>query len=136
MNAREVMTRTPLSVTPRTTIGQAWEALKALDVRHLPVINEDRELIGILSDRDFGVPPAPRAMEELLGEPHRRLDQPVSTIMSGDPISVDADADVREVLDLMVENKIGAVPVISPEGHVVGIVSYLDLLRRLSDTLD
>lgn len=135
MNVYELMTPTPVSVTTRTTIRQAWDALQSLDVRHLPVVNEDRELVGIVSDRDFGAPPAPPAMEQLLGSPRRSPDAPVATIMTGAPLSVEPDDDLAEVIDLMLENKVGAVPVVSPEGRVVGIVSYLDILRRVGDAV-
>jgi acetoin utilization protein AcuB len=129
----DIMTRAPLSITARTTVGQAWEVLQSLDVRHLPVINEDRELVGIVSDRDFGATPYPSLpMTEMLGPRDVPLDQPVTRIMSSDVISVDQDSDVEEVIDLMLEHKIGAVPVVTPEQHVVGIVSYLDVLRAMT----
>jgi CBS domain-containing protein len=136
MTVREVMTKTPLSVNTRTTVAQAWEVLQSMDVRHLPVVNEDRELVGIVSDRDFGTTPWPNLeMNQVFGPRRIRLEQPVTAIMSADVISTDPDADLRDVVDLLLDNKIGAVPVTSPEGHVVGIVSYLDVLRAFEDSL-
>jgi CBS domain-containing protein len=44
---------------------------------------------------------------------------------------VEEDAPLEEVVDLMLDNRIGAVPVVDPEGALVGIVSYVDLLRRM-----
>jgi acetoin utilization protein AcuB len=131
MRIEEVMTASPVTVSESASIGQAWEALRSLDIRHLPVINADRELVGIVSDRDFATPPAPPLMAELLGTQTAALDAPVSTIMTGAPISIEPDADVQEAIDLMLEHKVGAIPVVDPEGEVVGIVSYLDVLRTL-----
>jgi CBS domain-containing protein len=135
MQVHEVMTSSPFSVTTRTTVRQAWEALQSQDVRHLPVINEERELVGMLSDRDFRAPP-PGATGELLGSSGPSPNAPVAAIMTGAPLAVGQDDDVEQVIGLMLENKIGAVPVTTPEGHVIGIVSYLDLLRKLGSQLD
>lgn len=133
MQIDEIMTASPVTVRESTTIGQAWEVLRTLDIRHLPVVNADGELVGIVSDRDFATPPAPPIMTELLGTPSGSLDAAVSTIMTGDPISVEPDDELAEAIELMVENKVGAIPVVDPEGAVVGIVSYLDVLRAMRD---
>lgn len=135
MQVHEIMTTSPLSIGLRTSVGEAWETLRTLDVRHLPVINEERELVGIVSERDFAVAPVPPLMSELVGATALSLRAPVSTIMTGDPLCVEQDAEVGEVIDLMVDNKVGAIPVVTPEGKVIGIVSYLDVLRKLADTL-
>jgi acetoin utilization protein AcuB len=135
MQVHEVMTSSPLSVSIRTSIRQAWEALESQDVRHLPVINEDRELVGMLSDRDFrGRPPGP--LTDVLGPGQPSASAPVAAIMTAEPFAVEQDDSIQDVIELMVENKIGAVPVTTPEGHVIGIVSYLDLLRKLGPQLE
>jgi len=131
MQVNEVMTPAPTVVRESTSVGEAWEMLRSLDVRHLPVVNEDRELVGILSDRDLREPPPPPLMTELLGVQPTPLEAPVATVMSASPISVDEEDDLDDVVDIMLENKIGAVPVVDPDGKVVGIVSYLDVLRTL-----
>lgn len=135
MQVHELMTTSPVSIDTRTTISEAWEALQALEVRHLPVINEDRELVGIVSDRDFGTAPSPRLMTELLGEREASPRSPVTAIMTAEPLAVEQDAEVDEVIDLMLENKVGAIPVVTPENQVIGIVSYLDILRKLGAQL-
>jgi acetoin utilization protein AcuB len=131
MRINEIMTASPVTIRETTSIGQAWDQLRALEIRHLPVVNADGELVGIVSDRDFVTPPVPPLMVELLGSPAASLDAPVSTIMTGAPIAVEPDDDVDDAIDLMLENKLGAVPVVGPDGEVAGIVSYLDVLRGL-----
>lgn len=135
MQVHEVMTASPTSIGTRATVGEAWDALQSLAVRHLPIVNHDRELVGIVSDRDFAAPPVPALMTKLLGQAPPPLDAPVTTIMTAEPLCVEQDDDVDEVIDLMVENKVGAIPVVTPEGQVIGIVSYLDLLRKLGGRL-
>jgi acetoin utilization protein AcuB len=54
--------------------------------------------------------------------------------MRADVIFVEAEADLGEVVDLMLESKVGAIPVVRPETReVVGIVSYIDVLRGVRD---
>jgi acetoin utilization protein AcuB len=52
--------------------------------------------------------------------------------MSNGPLAVDEEADAAEVIDLMIDHKIGALPVTDDSGSLVGIVSYVDVLRALS----
>jgi acetoin utilization protein AcuB len=130
MVAREIMTPKPITVRPRSTVREAVTLLRSLDVRHLPVVDEDRELVGMLSDRDLrGLPYLSEAVNELAGARTVRLSAPVSAIMSTDVMSVDPDDDILAVIDLLLEARVGAVPVVDPEGRLLGIVSYVDLLR-------
>lgn len=131
MIVRDVMTHNPFSISSRAPVSRAWSALRELDVRHLPVINEDRELVGILSDRDLAVAPRPSEVTEIIGPGRLQLDQPVATIMSTDVLSVGPDDDVDDAIDLMLEYKLGAVPVVTPEQRVIGMVSYIDVLRSI-----
>jgi acetoin utilization protein AcuB len=57
----------------------------------------------------------------------------VSELMSGDVVTVEPDTDLREVIDDLLEERIGAVPVVSGPDGVVGIVSYVDVLRALAE---
>ena len=137
MIARDVMTDSPTAVRETARLGDAFEILHNLDIRHLPVVNADHEVVGMLSDRDLGNgPPPSRAMAAIVGPSHFRRDTPVSRVMSGDVVTTGPENDVVEVADLMVENRIGAVPVVDPEGRLLGIVSYVDLLRALGHARD
>jgi acetoin utilization protein AcuB len=65
----------------------------------------------------------------------RELVAPVVTVMRS--IFVEPDTDVKDVVELLIENKIGAVPVVRPDTReVLGIVSYIDVLRALQDLLE
>jgi acetoin utilization protein AcuB len=132
MNVGDVMTRKPITVSPDTKLSEVIERLYELDVRHLPIV-ENGELMGIVSDRDikqYSLPP----IDQML-DPDRaasRLDQPIGGIMHGSPLTVQPDTAVKEVVELFLEEKIGAVPVV--EGHtskLVGIISYVDILKAL-----
>ena len=132
MIAADLMTEHPRTIRPDDTIGEAIEALQSMDVRHLPVVNDDNELVGILSDRDLGSLFAPFA-EGAEAEPTlvTRTERLVATIMHADVVTADAEADVADVIEAMLENKIGAIPVVDGERKLEGIISYVDILRTL-----
>lgn len=137
MIAEELMTREPVTVTETATIGEALSVMSEQGIRHLPVVRGS-DVIGMLSDRDFSSIGAsmvdhPEGVERARAQ----LTQPVSLLMTGGVMTVDADSELREVVDLMVEEKLSAVPVVeSGTTELVGIVSYLDILRALRPGLE
>ena len=137
MIARDLMTPHPATVTPQSTVAEAWDLMRELDVRHVPVV-QDGALVGMLSDRDLASLGVARLfMTEGADALRRELATPVIEVMTSDVIFADPDTDVSDVVDLLVENKIGAVSVVSPDTRsVIGIVSYIDVLRALQDLLE
>ncbi|MEW5849117.1 MAG: CBS domain-containing protein [Myxococcota bacterium] len=134
--AQDIMTKDPVSATEDTPLGNALEILLSLDIRHLPIVNRAGELVGMVSDRDLrgvNLPVVPGM--DPSGRGKVALNRPVSTVMSSDVISVDTEAELQEVIELMLENKVGAIPVTDPEGELVGIISYVDVLRQVQGSL-
>ncbi len=129
MQAHEVMTKSPTTVRSTDTIALALQRLAALDVRHLPVVDAEDALIGMLSERDLLGAFGPE------GTPHdvvdRSFHRSVADIMSTYVFAVDPDTAVTDIIDVITAHRIGAVPVIDEHRVVVGIVSYVDLLRAL-----
>ena len=123
--AIDVMTERPVTVLIDETIATAARLLDELEIRHLPVVDDAGELVGMLSDRDVrgalaasdGGAPAPSAR--------------VADIMNGNVIKAVADDELIDVAELMVDNRIGAVPIVDARGTLVGIVSYVDLLGSM-----
>ncbi len=133
ITARELMTERPATLPETAKVWEAVRLIQTLDVRHVPIVNDDGELVGMLSDRDLRALSVPHVVEdEYVGELRAAQEASVSTLMNGDVISVEPEADVSEIIDLMLEHKIGAVPVTEPDGTLVGIVSYIDVLRELA----
>jgi len=130
----EVMSSDPFVVSVTDSVGSVIKKLIETDVRHLPVVSEGG-LVGMVSDRDLRSF-TPVAMLELTQprELQARLAQPISKVMTTDVISVNPETDIEEVIDLMIEHKIGAVPVVEADSSkLVGIVSYIDALRAARD---
>lgn len=132
--AKNIMTEEPVMLPGTSTAAEAVQLLQALEIRHLPVVNEQLEVVGMLSDRDLRGLSVPRSIgEEWLGELRGALETPISRIMSSDVLTVTEETQTSEIIDLMVEHRVGALPVVNSEGTLVGIVSYLDVLRALRE---
>ncbi|MCC6177628.1 MAG: CBS domain-containing protein [Chloroflexi bacterium] len=118
MFVEQVMTAPAVTVGPEASVGRAWSLLQEGHFRHLPVVRLGR-LAGMVSDRDLRVA---RALAE---EPN------VGKIMHADVVSVTPDTPIEEASRLLLEHKIGALPVLK-DGHLVGIVTESDLFRMLT----
>ena len=135
MRAGTLMTTYPVTVTPEATVAEALDLMRDLDVRHLPVV-ERGALVGMLSDRDLRHVNLSRLLTDA-DALRRELAAPVAELMRSDVICVEAETDLSDVIELLLENKIGALPVIQPDTQaVVGIVSYIDVLRAVQEELE
>lgn len=130
--ARDLMSTNPITIGIEAPVRDAARLLYTLDFRHLPVVDDLGKLVGMLSDRDLrGISVPYSTAAEYLGSGQGALDVRVGDLMSGGALAVRPDDEAADVVDLMLENKIGAVPVVEEGGNVVGIVSYVDVLRAL-----
>ncbi len=136
MIANELMTENPRTLRMDETLGDAVQAMQSMEVRHLPVVDEQGDLVGIVSDRDLGrymlqFEEGREAQEAILA----RSRTSVASIMSTDVASVDEDAELEEIVEAMLDHHVGAIPVVDGEGKVAGIVSYVDVLRAIQQGL-
>ena len=136
MTAGDLMTANPVTVKPTATIAEAWDLMTELEIRHLPVL-EKGTLIGIVSDRDLAMLDLGRLYREEGAEGVRRaLARTVEEVMSPDVLHVQLETELIDAVGLLIAHKVGALPVVHPDtGEVLGIVSYLDVLRELQDVL-
>jgi len=119
MLVESVMTRQVATIEPRRSAASAAELMHTRRFRHLPVVH-NQHLVGIVSDRD------------IVG----REDCAVADVMHHDVITVTPDAPIEVAAALMLDNKIGALPVVA-EGapDLVGIVTQSDLFGVLVQLL-
>ena len=137
MQAQDVMTPNPVTVPPQASAAEVWDLMRERAVRHLPVV-DGGTLVGMLSDRDLAHFDLGRVLTVEGAEALRReLATPAIKVMSPDVITVEPEAELGEVIDLLVENRIGAVAVVRPETQeLVGFVSYIDVLAAVRDLLE
>ena len=137
MIARDLMTANPVTVDPKASIAEAWDLMRELEIRHVPVI-QDGALVGMLSDRDLGTLDIGRVLSlEGAAASRAELAGPVIESMSADVIFVHPETEVADVIGLLLEGRVGALPVIRPDTReVLGIISYVDILRALQNRLE
>ncbi len=147
MRAVDVMRTSFETVTPETPLIDAVRLLLKTNQRGLPVLDEDGNLTGIISEGDLlhrdelGVsPPAGNWIEAMLGI---REDGPargrmralrVSAIMTLDPVCVDEDAAVDDVIVAMDRRRVAQLPVVCA-GKVIGMISRFELMSALERSL-
>ncbi len=137
MLARDLMTEDPVRILDDRSLREAEHLMREYDMRHLPVVDDAGVLVGMLSDRDLRsfIPfDAQNGVPDL--EAIQKRSEPVTAAMQPDPICVTPEDEIGSIIDLMVEWKIGAVPVIEGgSDHLVGIISYVDVLRAARNAL-
>ncbi len=127
MKVVDIMTRDPLTVTPTETIGQADELMNTNKIRQLPVV-QGKDLVGIVTDRDIRSFLSGSLLEGVEAR-EEALNTKVREIMTTEPMSVSSDDDLQEAIELMIDEKIGGIPVVDEAEGLVGIVTYVDVLR-------
>jgi acetoin utilization protein AcuB len=127
MKVIDVMTRDPITLSPTETVGQADELMTQNKFRQIPIVM-NKELVGIVTDRDI----RSFLSGSLLASPHdrdRAYNTRIREIMTSEPITVSPEDDLQEVIELLIEEKMGGIPVVDDNEGLVGIVTYVDVLR-------
>lgn len=128
MLVQDVMRATLVTVTPETTLPQALRLTGQRGIRHLLVL-EDGKLVGMVSDRDLKRAMASSATSLDVHELNYLLDRlTVAEIMTRTVITIGPMFPIEEAARLMVQEKIGALPV-TDGGRLVGIVTETDVLQ-------
>lgn len=105
------------TISPSASLGEARATMKLSRIRHL-LVREGRQIVGVVSDRDFGVLTAANAQQR------------VADVMTGDLVTATPETTVRQAANLFRGRSIGCLPVLE-DGKPVGIVTTTDLLELI-----
>ena len=125
MRVESYMSHTPITIRDDTDYWKAFEIMQEKDLHHIPVVNEDSAVVGILTRRDLKI--ASMHFRETPVEVSEVMHSPVVTITPGELLA--------EAAKQMIDNRIGGLPVLDANGQIVGILTETDLLRALIDQL-
>ncbi|MCA0986382.1 acetoin utilization AcuB family protein [Guptibacillus algicola] len=127
MIIEEIMNRNVFSLNESQTIADAIKLMREKNIRHLPIVNNDGELVGIVSDRDVK-----EASPSILdANPNREvLESSLSSIMKKDVITAHPLDFVEEISNVFYEHRISCIPIIDNR-KVIGIVTETDMLHTL-----
>jgi acetoin utilization protein AcuB len=131
------MTRNVITVDQEASILNAQELLAKNKIRHLPVIDKDRRLIGIITDRDIrSALPYNSLMDHCSEKEKERISKfKVKDIMTKNPTSISPTDTIQDALLLIQNLKVGALPVVDDDQKLKGIISVRDLLRAFINVL-
>jgi CBS domain-containing protein len=140
MRAQDVMTRQVICVNPETSLLETAERMAAANISGIPVINSQDKVIGVISEKDFlkkmGAEPSGSFMGVIsqclknkgcVALPIRG--KTAADIMSSPAVTVSPGRPLSEISRLFAEKQINRVPVVDPEGKILGIVSRADMVK-------
>lgn len=130
--------RTPaVTINIAAPLSDALALMREHDVRRLPIVIDTGELRGIITQGDIrGADIMRVAGLDPLDIAHALRQVKVYEVMTEDAIAVSPETGLREAAMLMIENKIGGLPVVDEQNHVVGIITESDLFETLVQQLD
>lgn len=131
MYVQHYMTPSPVTIGPEQTVSEAIDILNKYRFRHIPVVDQNSVLLGMLSDRDLrsARPSTVARSKERQNVETQVSNTPVSQLMSEDCLSLNKLSTLdRALLQLQSEN-VGALPVVNEAQQVIGILSVMDLLK-------
>jgi len=134
MRVEDLMSRTVISAPTATPVVEARALMLRERIRHLLVVSEGR-LEGIVTDRDIRLNlPSPATSLSVWELNHLLARLTVADVMTKSVIVIDPARDAREAARIMIDHKIGALPVLDGE-RLVGIITETDLLRAFVGSL-
>ena len=135
MLVRDLMTSAPVTVNPATSMLDARHLMLSKHFRHLLVM-KDGQLVGMVTDRDIRLNLPSQATSLSVWEINHLLTKlTVGEVMTKSVITVGPERDAADAARLMLDHKIGALPV-TDGGSVIGIVTETDMLRGFVQTVD
>jgi acetoin utilization protein AcuB len=136
MIVKDYMTKHPVMIEPTRSIVEAQGIMAETKVRHLPVVEEGKRLVGLITQETLRVPPTKLTSLNVWEITRFLSDLTVKDMMvkGKDVITIGPDATIEEAARVMVEHKIGCLPVLE-EGIVVGILTDTDIMAHLVEML-
>lgn len=116
LTAADVMSPEPTALTGRHHLKRAAEELELGGIRHLPIVDAENIVVGVLSHRDIVA-----AGDDLT--------RPISAVMKTDVKTVSIDTAAHEAAYLVLHHRIGCVPVTDAGGRLAGIITDSDFVR-------
>ncbi len=127
MLARQLMQKDVITVLPSSTVHDAAVQMKEHHIGSVLIVEEDRKLRGILTDRDI--------VMTIAADSKDAKSTQVRDVMTADPVTINADADVDSALRVMNREHVRRLPV-TENGRLVGLLSSADLAAEIREEFD
>ncbi|MFQ5409633.1 MAG: CBS and ACT domain-containing protein [Anaerolineales bacterium] len=136
MIVRDYMTRHPIMIEPTKKAIEARKLMAENNIRHLPVVGDGKRVLGLVTRSRMTVAPETLASLDVWEITRYLANLTVEKVMvhGGDLHTVGPDATLEEAADILIQHKIGGLPVVE-DGIVVGVITETDLLVELQHLL-
>ncbi|MDQ0231073.1 acetoin utilization AcuB family protein [Metabacillus malikii] len=125
MIVKQIMKQNLITLSATHTIREALETMRKHKIRHIPIINDDHTLIGLVTERDVK-DASPSIFQLELKEDF--LNKPIESLMSTNLITGHPLDFVEEIAAILMENQIGCLPILQNQ-KLVGLITETDLLH-------
>jgi acetoin utilization protein AcuB len=135
MLVEDRMTSDPVTITTNTSLKDALELVRSKSFRHLPVLDEDGGLVGIVTEKSLVyASPTPTTTLSIFEVDYILSRTKVGQVIQGSVITVGPDLPIEEAARVMIDHRIGCLPVVEDE-KLVGIISDTDIFRVFAEGL-
>ena len=133
MLVKSRMSKYPLTIAPDESLSDAHSYMREQNVRHLPVVKSDNKLLGLIAEDDLLKAEPSSATSLSVWEIHHLLmEVKVKSVMVKDVITTTEDTPIEEAAHLMLDHKIGSLPVLRDD-MLVGIITESDIFRTFME---
>lgn len=129
------MRKNPITASPEMSISEASAKMKSEKIHRMPVLDDEKHLVGIISEKDILLAaPSPASTLSTYEINYLLSRLKVKNIMSRNPLTITKETTVEEAVKLISENDLSCLPVME-DGYLIGIVSKSNLLKILLEML-
>ena len=133
---KEIMVTKVYSARMEESLGEVEATFRRHGIRHLPVVDDKRRVVGMFTLRDLFRCVLPRKTEDGDIFDREQMDRFIlKHVRSKDPVVLGPEDTLGHVVDIMVRDKFGCVPIVGPDRVLVGIVTQIDVLKGLARSL-
>ncbi len=131
------MHKNVITIGEKTRVLEARDIMKSNHIRHLPVVDADNKLVGVVTDRDIrsAMPSVFLDSRDMDKEKERLTGLRAGEIMTREVVTISPSYTIQDALLLIQKQRVGAFPVVDQEGKLKGIISVRDLVRAFVNVM-
>ncbi|WP_428772316.1 CBS domain-containing protein [Vibrio sp.] len=134
IKVEDMMTRNPHTLLRSHTLEDALNTMDALDIRHIPIVDSERKLLGLVTQRDL-LAAQESSLQKLSNDQSYTLHTPLKEIMHTSIMTVEPKAGLKQSALYMQKHKVGCLPVVH-KGELVGIITDTDFVSIAINLLE
>ena len=134
IKVEDMMTRTPHTLLRSHLLADAKHTMEALDIRHVPIVDANKQLLGVVSQRDV-LAAQESSLQQIPENQSYTLNTPLYEVMKTGAMTVSPQAGLKESAIYMQKHKVGCLPVVE-KGQLVGIITDSDFVAIAINLLE